>query len=295
MNIKTVLFSILILFCGSNVNVVAQQYKKVVTKTDTFFILTYLDTITIPKGLPNGKWKVYYDNDTSKLHYLFNLKNNNVDGFFMSLNKNSSMNQIGSYYKDSLWTFRTDDIFAQEINSFRICEWRSSYFGSNRFHSHEYKIPYSKNDSIYIDRWFYENGQLLVERKYQLTKGLVEEKYYFTNGRKYSQVENAKNYSTEMKWNENDFLTEVNFEQQFKFQTILDTNETQQFYRCNGCIEQRVEDKNNNTILNTKIDRKGSVMFFNSPNVSLTYDENGFVKRINYANKKGKWKRKKLN
>src|SRR5687767_14172743 len=100
-----------------------QRYKKIVAPSDTFYVLNSLDTLSIPKGLPNGKWKMFFDHDTARPQYIFHLKNNKVNGFFISYYPGGSWSSMGTYVNDSLWTFRFEDSFGAKDTTFRFGAW----------------------------------------------------------------------------------------------------------------------------------------------------------------------------
>lgn len=267
-----------------------QQFNKIISATDTFYVLTSLDTSIIPKGLPDGKWKVFFENDTSRPEYIFYLQNNKVNGFFMSYNLRGDWATIGSYQDDSLWTFRTDK-FGGNDTTFKIGSW--NYQASGYVKGHLYKIPFNSKDSIYTDNWYYKNGRLLSESIYHKSKGLIKETWFYENGDKSSLFEKHTNYSTKTEWTKEQKISNFNLEQQLGFSIQLDTNNIR-FNRCKDCIIQTIYDPKDIYVSTIWIDSKGRVRGFSSGGVTLTYDNEGTVKDIEYWNKKKKWRLKKL-
>jgi antitoxin component YwqK of YwqJK toxin-antitoxin module len=267
-----------------------QQFKKIITPSDTYFILNSIDTLTIPKGLPDGKWKVHFDNDTTKPQYIFHLKDNHINGFFMSYYSNGSWAAIGSYKDDSLWTFRTDK-FGGNDTTFKTGLWHYQVAGFIKEHFH--KIPFSENDSIYTDNWFYNNGRILSSRTYHKKVGLVKEIWFYENGERSSMLEKNNNYSTKTDWTKDQKISNFYLEQNFSYQLYLDTSDIK-FDRCDDCIVQTVFDKQGKLISSISIDSNGKVRDFSSGGAYLRYDIDGNVKQIKYWNKKKKWKLKNL-
>lgn len=267
-----------------------QEYKKMVTPTDTFFLLNSVDTLTIPKGLPDGKWKVHFDNDTARPQYIFHLKDNHINGFFMSYYSNGSWATIGNYLGDSLWTFRTDK-FGGSDTTFKIGLWRFQSAGFIKEYVH--KIPYDKNDSIYKDRWFYNNGNIHSIRTYHKTHGLTSEIWYYENGDMSSKFENHISYSTKISWTKDQKVSNFYLDQNFIFQLHLDSFDTI-LNRCNDCFVENVYDKQGKLVSSVSINNNGKVRDFSSGGVKLSYDKNGNVERIQYLDKKKKWKLRHL-
>ncbi len=276
-----------------------QQFKKVATPTDTFFVLNSSESLTNHLKLPNGTWKVYFDNDTSRLHYLFNLNDNKVNGFFMSYYSNGKWAAIGTYKDDSLWTFITDKYEVFDT-TYKICCWRYQTSlpypmegGRPMDEEHLYYIPFAKEDSIFKDRWFDIHGRLLSERIYHKSIGLLTKTWYDNNGNQTSFVENHENYSMKTNWTKNQSISEITIDQIFHYSLQLDTSKIE-FNPCHECILQTVSDKADNLISQTSLDSKGKIRYFYGGGVTLHYDEKGEIKTVQYWNKKGKLKFKNL-
>lgn len=277
-----------------------QHYKKVVTPTDTFFVLNSSDSLTNHLKLPNGTWKIYYDNDPSRPHYIFNLHENKVNGFFMSYYPNGLWASVGTYKSDSLWTFTTDK-YEKLDTTFKICYWRhqtdKTYCleGRGMIEEHLYTIPFDTNDSIYTDRWFDIHGRLLSERIYHNLKGLLTETWYDNNGNKILLKENHDSYSMKTTWTKSQSISEINIDQTFHYSLQLDPDTSLfEFYNCKDCIYQTITDKAGDHISTTRIDSKGKIKYFSGGGVTLYYDDKGVVETIEYKNKDGKWKFKNL-
>ncbi len=267
-----------------------QQFKKTITPSDTFYLLNSIDTLTIPKGLPDGKWKVLFDNDTTRPQYIFQLKENKINGVFMSYHSNGSWASIGSYSDDSLWTFRTN-LFGNIDTTFKTALWR--YQGDGYIKEQVYKIPFSENDSIYNDNWFYENGRVLSSRTYHKKEGLLKEIWFYENGERSSMLEIHNNYSTNTEWTKDQKISSFFLDQNFSYQLLLESSDIS-FNRCDDCIVQTVFDKQGKIISTVSIDSSGKVRNFSSGGATLRYDTDGNVKHIEYWNKRNKWKLKDL-
>jgi antitoxin component YwqK of YwqJK toxin-antitoxin module len=268
-----------------------QVFHKVITPKDTFYVLNSIDSISIPKGLPDGKWKVFFENDTSKPEYIFFLKDNKVNGYFMSFYPSGYWETRGSYKDDSLWTFRTDE-FGGNDTTFKIAKWE--YQASGYVKERLNKIPYYNNDSIYLDNWYYKDGQLLSERIYHKRKGLIKEIWFYENGEKSFLLEQQKDYSIITQWTKDQKITSIDINQNFSFYLQLDTNDIKFYNRCKDCICQQIDDRNGKNISTIWIDSKGKIRGFSCSGVSLNYDDEANVKSITYWNRKNKFRIKRL-
>ena len=273
--------------------VLGQEFRQVITKTDTFYVLNSLDSTNRPKTLPNGRYKVFYDNNTTKLKYIFNVRNNNVDGFFKRINVDGSFNKIGTYKDDSLWTFLNEKIIQDKANSFEVGLWQTSFDDGvmiECFHP----MPYKGNDTIYVDRWFYNNNELLSENTYYKVRGWVKQILYEENGEKRQiKVDGEKNNS-ELIIKKDGTILKQTLEQQFNFVLNLDETDSRLYQfrdKCPDCIEQITYDKMGRLISGVSIDYLGRVRGFESEKISIFYDVKGIPTRIFY--KKGKREKKK--
>lgn len=197
----------------------AQDYYKIKHTTDSFYVLRNLDSITIPKNLPDGKWKVFYSKDTSKVHYEFYLQNNNVNGPYKSYYFDGNLYAIGTYSKDNLWTFRNDKYLFPRDNKNRIndttCKvgkWLFSfpYLGQNI--TEDYKIVYRDKDTMFTDIWYNNDNTIWSKRIYKKGLGLIYEINYNGN-HKYQEYVRTANYSIETKWTEDDKIESVSIYQ----------------------------------------------------------------------------------
>ncbi|MES2837259.1 MAG: hypothetical protein V4667_07040 [Bacteroidota bacterium] len=266
-----------------------QQFSKIKTATETFYVLNSIDTLSIPKGLPDGKWKVFYDNDTSKVRYIFYLKDNKVDGPFNSYYDNGSWQKIGTYYMDSLWTF--SKINSVRDTTFKIGLWSNQVAGLT--FEDIYEIPY-KNDSVFIEQWYYKYGQLLAERTHLKGKGLVKETWFYENGEKSSMFEKQKEYSIRIEWAEGRKITSVEVDQGLYYHLQIDTALNNRFYRrCSNCYNQSIFNKEGNLVSEVSFDENGNIRKYYGKGVELFYDENSKFESIRYWNRKNKLKIKR--
>jgi len=264
------------------------MYEKVNSSSDTFFILKHLDTLSIPKDLPDGRWKVFYNNDTSKVKYVFYLKNNKVSGPFNSYWENGSWAATGSFIDDSLWTFRYNLLCDKNLN-FSTGLWGRRLSIDIYLPRELYYCPYNIKDSLYIDKWLYENGRLLSERVYHKTKGLIKETQFYKNGNKSSDFEKYSKYSIYTSWNEKQEISSVQIDQNFIYHLSLDSN------RFNRNIIQTTYDSIGNVISNISIDKSGNITQYNDgKGVILYYDNEGKASEVLYNSRKGKFKIKKI-
>lgn len=165
-----------------------QVYNKVVTPTDTFYKLNeyYIYYDSIPKGLPDGKYKVFISNNPEYLKYVFNLINNCVNGFFIEYNTAGNYwSSIGCYKDDSLWTF-INGSGKESDSTFKVGNWEYYYCPGSTWDYvirdyRAYKMEYN-SDSLYIENWFYEDGNKLKESIYHERKGIIKQTFYLKNG-----------------------------------------------------------------------------------------------------------------
>lgn len=162
-------------------------------------MLTDVNDDWMKDDLPDGQYRVFYDNDTSRLQYLFHLKNNNVNGFFLSYYQNGKWACIGTYENDSLWTFRNHSF--EHIDSFfKVGHWRYQtkepypFEGRSMIEEKTYHIPFQENQLTYVDSWYHTDNSLFSVRYYQKGKGMIREVWFHENGLPASEKAQTPNY-----------------------------------------------------------------------------------------------------
>ncbi len=278
-------------------SVFGQKYKRIASPTDTFFALDTIDLHDIPTVLPNGKWKVFFNNDTAKLHYSFNLVDNKVSGCFLEYNVYGNFLTIGTYKDDSLWTFRTGAYRKNSDTTFKVGNWiYYQWWGPTWDYvtasPESYKMPFDK-DSLFYENWFYSTGIKRKQSIYHQRRGLIRETIYYHDGTVGQTFEQAKSSSLRTHWTKEQDVSSIHFTKDFAYDINFDT--TQSYYSfCGDCTIQTTSDIRGNIISTTITNRQGKLMRFVGGGVTLDYNEFGKVKSIEYWNKNDKWKMKRL-
>jgi antitoxin component YwqK of YwqJK toxin-antitoxin module len=239
-----------------------QQFEKVITPIDTFYVLNHLDSLSVPKGLPDGRWKIFYNNDTSRVKFIFYLKNNKVSGPFNSYWENGNYAAMGNLKDDSLWTFR-HDLWINEDTTFKIGLWRRGMKIDIPVRDVLYKMPFTTKDSIYIDKWLYRNGLLLSERVYHRTKGLISETRFYENGQKYLHWEKQNDYSIKSYWTKEDSIVSFNINtEKISFEIGLKPTHGRYFRFGDGCYKESILDSIGNEIANIFFTPDGEIVYY---------------------------------
>ncbi len=259
--------------------------------TDTFFVLSSLDTLAIPHGLPDGKWKIFWDGDSLRTHYVFYLRNNNVTGFFQEYDYRGNWCARGTYKDDSLWTFRSNS-WGSGDSTFKVALWEYQALGFIKEDFH--KIPFEKLDSIYVDTWYYENGKQLCKRVYHKKNGLICEEWFYENSDKASFFEKKKSYSIEIEWDRDQKISKLTLDQGQSYQLQLDSVATLYSF-CDNCIVQTSFDSHGNMISSVIMDKSGKLKYFKDGDLILSYDSNGIAETLQYwTRKRSRYKVKDL-
>ncbi|OYU96564.1 MAG: hypothetical protein CFE21_09270 [Bacteroidetes bacterium B1(2017)] len=263
---------------------------------DTFYILDSVDLVTVPKGLPNGRWKVFFNGDTSRLHYQFNLFDNKVNGSFSEYNQYGNLLSVGTYFKDSLWTFRTGSYRNNADTTFKIGNWNNYIWWGPTWDYVEtrtttYKMYFDK-DSLFREEWTYSNGKRSREAIYHAAKGKISETIFDYSGSIIETFKKSDSYSIRTYWTNQTEISGIRFTKDFIY--YLDTDTSMTNFYCKNCITQLTSDLKGQTISLVVTDRNGKVRRFVGGGVTLDYDDNGDVKTIQYWNKSRRLKMKKL-
>jgi hypothetical protein len=255
-----------------------QQFEKVISPIDTFFVLNHLDSLAVPKGLPDGRWKIFYNNDTSRVKFIFYLKNNKVSGPFNSFWDNGSIAAMGTLKDDSLWTFR-NHLWINDDTTFLVGLWRRVLKGDIPVRNVLYKMPFTTKDSIYIDKWLYRNGRLLSERVYHRTKGLIRETWFYENGQKYSLWDKENDYSIKYKWTKEDSIVSFNINtEKISFEIGLKNSQGRYFRLGDGCFKQSIFDSTGNEIANIFFTPDGQIVYYQDIQNGILIDYKNYNK-----------------
>jgi hypothetical protein len=283
---------IILLFSLSTV-VYGQTIKFVHKSYGDYFLIENVDSFNINRKLPDGQYRNFYNNDTTKLHYLFNLSNNKVTGFFLSYHENGKRASIGTYHNDSLWTFRKDN-FEHIDSSFKISYWRYQtkmaypYEGRGMVEERTYKIPYESNGSIFIDSWYNQDNSILSIRKYQKERGLTQEIWLDSNGQTLSENTFEPNYTLSISKTPTQFVNNIVLKQQFKYEIRTGSEAVETYF--NPTFE--ISDGSGKIIANVTIDHFGKVKSIYGNNINLYFDKDHTS--IHYWNKRNKFRIKQL-
>jgi antitoxin component YwqK of YwqJK toxin-antitoxin module len=273
-----------------------QNFKEFKTSLDTFYALDSVDLITIPEGLPNGRWKVFFNSDTSRLRYQFNLVDNKVTGCFREYNQYGNLLSIGTYFNDSLWTFRKGSYKNDADTTFKIGNWNKYLWWGPTWDYVEtrtttYKMFFDK-DSLFREEWTYSNGKQSREAIYHANKGKISETIFDYSGFIIETFKKTDSYSISTYWTNQTDISSIRFTKDFTY--VLDTDTSRTNFYCKDCITQLTSDLEGQTISLVVTDKNGKVRRFVGGGVTLDYDDNGDVKTIQYWNKNRKWKMQTL-
>jgi antitoxin component YwqK of YwqJK toxin-antitoxin module len=195
--------TLLFILTISQLALFSQEYEKVEYETDTFYILNRLDTLDLPKDLPDGRWIYYYDDSETSI-VEFNIQDNFVSGLF-KYSYNGILKVIGSYNKDSLWTF-TKNFGINSDSTFKVGNWSYASVIVSEFKT--YNIP--DNNTKFVQTWTYDNNTKWVEWTWAENKELIKERTYFENGKLDKEIELINDsLIIEKKWNDSGDLVYV--------------------------------------------------------------------------------------
>lgn len=168
--------------------VIAQNFERIKTDAEEYYLLHYKDTVDLTINYPDGRWKIFDNNDTSGyLKYIFHLKDNKVHGSFTIVVGNYS--KYGTYYNDSLWTFLTNP----DDTTFKVGEWTFYDYAWAPLLSHHYDVPF-ENDSLFKEYIFFSDGKMAKETTHKKGFGVIREVYFYYNGEIAAEVINTESY-----------------------------------------------------------------------------------------------------
>jgi hypothetical protein len=256
-----------------------------------------LDSLfAIRKKLSDGQYFTFWDKQKKIKEFEFYLENGNVNGPFRHWNKNGILTTIGTYYFDSLWTFKKD-YFLTSDTTFKIGTWRyyalqnqfDSTYNSAFIKQYNYKIPFDK-DSIFYENWSYNNGCKWSERTFIKNDGLIKEIIYYKNGKKQIEFSNYHNFNLTLQWNKNDSLESIFVDNIFSIKIGDD-----KYYQKKNRIYGQINNSNGQVIKFLEFDDKKELRseVTRSPDrktwINIFWDENGNIEKIEYE-KNGKLK-----
>lgn len=267
-----------------------QVYKNTGTGPESYTKLILNSTDSIPRDLPNGRYKLDLKLDGVLHQYAFHLRNGSVSGPFNHI-VDSTWHYYGNYLNDSLWTFISD----KNDTSFLVGRYLMWNPYDNRV-SHTtyspYKIPFE--DDIYLDTLMYYNGVIASIAEYTNNLGISKETWWYPDGSKKSFNEKTKNFDIEIEF-KNDSI----------FHTYL-TQDSVTFYNSLGNVNYLNSQTDVfatevyvsnilNSIFKIEIDKQTkefSDLTIGNENVRLVNSSKGIL--IIYTNKRGKRKQRMI-
>lgn len=184
----------------------SQTYKFVEDDKNPYYVLDWNGKLDLSVPYPDGRWIIYDSNDTTRVRYHFQLKDNMVHGFFARYE--NAIAEYGSYYKDSLWTFLTNP----EDTTFKTGTWRTRTMVSDiNFPDKSYPHYYDTN-GIFRETWLYQNGTIARDAYYKDSFGLTDLSYYDFDEKLTLKTLNSEQQSITTTYS-NDSITSISISQ----------------------------------------------------------------------------------
>ena len=182
---------------------ICQKYERIISVTDTIYILTEIDSLEIPKNLPDGKWVFNYPDVNENIKAEFYLKQNKINGEFKYWSSGGLIAN-GCYLNDSLWTFYKPNGF----------HWDTTFMTGLWFYHHpfgwetkKYKISFENNDT-YVQILTDEKNRPHSVHVWHQNQGLIQETWYEDSKKKYEYIK-AEKYSLLTKWTDDEKIQSI--------------------------------------------------------------------------------------
>ena len=257
------------------------------------YVRDQYDSLSMIKNkLKDGNYKLYYDKEKKNLALNFNVENGKINGLIREYDQYGDFYQIGTYYKDSIWTYYTSMDIIYPDSTFRIGNWLHYYRGLGNSRIENYKKIYN-NDSLYFENWLYKNDTKWKESIYHQRKGLILEKYYYYNGQLESSYEVFPNNSIKQYFDTLGNLEKIEIHDKMDIKIRLTTGEERGFIRNPELKSEFLSDSEGHDYQTRYFYPNGNLKeFFDvKSQIKISYDEKGEVLIIEKRKKNGKWKR----
>lgn len=260
----------------------SQNYKIIEDKNNVYYSLNLNDGIDLSVSYPDGRWIIYDSVDTTQVRYHFLLQDNMVHGFFARYE--NTVEEWGSYYKDSLWTFLSNP----NNPTFKAGTWQAIY-GGGIVGSDNYPYYYDTN-GVFRETWFYINGTIARDVYYKENFGIINLSYYDFDGKLTQKTFNSEQQSITTIY-KNDSITYISISQN-GINTCVDLSPRYRDITMSVYIENLSKKKD---VINLDIDNESNsfLSYIRKENIFIEQDSDD-VWTIRYKTKRGKWKQKRI-
>lgn len=213
----------------------------------------------IRNQLEDGKYTIYFDERDSIIARIFYVKNGKITDLYREYNYEGHLT-IGYYKDDSLWTFRYPKLI-DENNTFKRGTWKYLIGFQIKGPTENYPMDFDK-DSIFEEKWLYQNDQTWILRKFHRRIGKIHESIYYKNGnlsyeyRKYPNSSLIQEFDTLGNLTNLKLMEEIGFEIELNKSNRFFPKEGTKFIRfCKGFDHESFNHEFDNTIVFDKNNR----------------------------------------
>lgn len=267
-----------------------QNLDLVKTETESYYTIL-IDSIDLNLNYTDGRYKAFLSDTNEFPTYVFNVIDGKVDGPYLNLTLGGW--EYGNYSQDSLWTFLT----APDDTTFKIGTWKHHIYGAGAI-GYIHKIPYD-TDGNFTEIWQYYNGKIARKATFKKGFGLKKETYwdFETNEISKQTINNGnKNFYQSIVY-KNDSLSYISLIQDSVSVTI-DYNSDSYFCKDKPCMNIRLDyvtdDYKEESIMDIELNGHEKIPWFRNARNDLSIIELNGNLLIEYTNKKGKRKSKRI-